>query len=45
MLNKLEPIISSPFFKLPLLLGGIILIEKGLLSCYTYLESTEFDLM
>lgn len=45
MLNKLYPIVSSPFFKLPLLLGGVILVEKGLLSCYTYLESTEFDLL
>lgn len=45
MRDKIYTIISSPFFKLPLLLTGVIITEKLLLRCYTYLEKSDFDLM
>lgn len=45
MLLRLRKVASSPFIKLPLILTGILIAEKVLLYCYTYLESTNFDLM
>ncbi len=40
----MKKVLSNPFVKIPVMLAGVVVLERLLLKGYTYLDETEFKL-